>query len=718
MRALTWIALVLSGLVLPGCNAGVGGILLAVFLQDDDHHGRKAREAALAAAELVDLENERTRPDDTIILLRLRNAEEEPADLFVELSAGGEPFRSITLRPLFPQLSTGPGRLTGLATSSAGVVHRIGWHALRDLGTDELRTVTLRFTGDLVEPLEAVVVIGNDAPAILEVGTTQPEGGDVRVFVALTDSSSDPSDVLLEFAVGPEVEGGDEGSPPRFEPATVVGDAIGLETSPSGVAHAFGWAAVQDAGPFDRPARIRLTPIDRIEGEVGKTGASVEREIVLDSNARPRVEILAEEVLAGEDQRRGIALRFIVRDGESDPVDAVVQWAPDGGPFPELDAALDRDPAARAALLANPQARRPLQVATLAVEMLEGTVEEPAAGALGSDSVLASWLRAEGELRGLAAGALAGRRLELLQPGSEAPEAQHRVACAYSAADGVLRADRPFDPPAAPGALLRIALGGSEGSLRLASSPEGVAHRLAWDAQADLPGGGPVRFRITPFDRAAGDGSECVAYGPSPGAAPGDRGVASDLGGVKRLRGPFPEGDAWAVPIAAIDVPAALAAGDLNGDGRVDLACAARGSDSVVLLFQSTPGVFDTLRLADSGLAGAASLVVRDLDSDGDLDLAACGEESGKVLVIRQLPGFDFFADRSALTAGGTLVRPAALAAEDLDSDGDAELAVIEAGGADRGVVVFFGESGARGAGCGAAEGGYRACVLRDPAQG
>ncbi len=723
MQRVILLACLLGSLVLEGCNAGLAGVLAALFTDDGGGHKKGGGKQNLAAAEFVALENARLRPAQSVILLRLRNSAERGAGVQVAFSSGGGAFRPASVLPPPSGSATlgGPGSLLRLPTSAAGTLHRIPWNAFADLGDDDLHKVQLRFTGDLTgPPLFVNVLVGNDPPEIRDLAITQLEGEDVEMRVVLADTSADPIDLSLEFAT----EEGAEGNP-FFNPARAVSGNAGLPAEPEGTSHSVRWNALSDAGPFDRPAAVRLTPFDRIGGELGKTGVPVERVLALDNNRAPEAEVIDGEVLTDPDQRRGIVLRFAVRDFEGNPVDAIVQWTTGDTPFPELGGALDSDAAARKALLQDGASQRSLQVARIGSNVIEGPVEAlPAGTLLGSGAVLASWIKSLGELRGLAGAcapggggpggcALQGRAVVMLPAGGGEP--QLRSVCSYTPATGVLQLDAVFDPPAEPGSTLRIDLGGVEGPARLASSAGGIIHRLIWDSDADAPGGGTIRFRVTPFDRVAADAAGCTAAegANAPGIVPGARGLAGESGGAKRLRGPFLEGDPWVVPLAPIDAPAALVAVDADGDGRMDLACAARSSSAVVLLLQRKPGVFETVRLTDSRLLGPSGLVARDLDGDGDVDLAASDDVRGGVLVLYQRPGLDFFKDRSVLAAAGALRRPAAITAADIDGDGDIDLAVAEAGGEERGVRVFF--RGAGPGGCSAPEGGYSSCMLADP---
>lgn len=80
--------------------------------------------------------------------------------------------------------------------------------------------------------------------------------------------------------------------------------------------------------------------------------------------------------------------------------------------------------------------------------------------------------------------------------------------------------------------------------------------------------------------------------------------------------------------------PAAVAAGDLDGDGTTDLAVAAKGADRVDLWLGDGAGDF---RLATSLAAGwgPTALALADLDTDGCLDLVVVNAFSNDVTTYR-----------------------------------------------------------------------------------
>ena len=127
--------------------------------------------------------------------------------------------------------------------------------------------------------------------------------------------------------------------------------------------------------------------------------------------------------------------------------------------------------------------------------------------------------------------------------------------------------------------------------------------------------------------------------------------------------------------------PFGIALGDLNGDGRLDVVVANRGSGDVsVLLNQSaSPGVVTFAAQARYGAGTTPTAVaIGDVDGDGRPELAVTDADGGVSVLFQPYAGGGAF-DPGVFyeTTGG---RSSAVAVQDLDGDGRPDLAVANLG--------------------------------------
>ncbi len=137
--------------------------------------------------------------------------------------------------------------------------------------------------------------------------------------------------------------------------------------------------------------------------------------------------------------------------------------------------------------------------------------------------------------------------------------------------------------------------------------------------------------------------------------------------------------------------PSWVAVGDFNNDGVLDLAVAnagtvtARGS-TVTVMIGNGDGTFSTSSISSEGISPVA-VAVGDFNADGNLDLAvanACGTDStcasaGKVAILLGNGGTPPIFTLKSNTAAGS--GPSALAVADLNADGYLDVAVADATG-------------------------------------
>ncbi len=128
--------------------------------------------------------------------------------------------------------------------------------------------------------------------------------------------------------------------------------------------------------------------------------------------------------------------------------------------------------------------------------------------------------------------------------------------------------------------------------------------------------------------------------------------------------------------------PFSVAGGDVNGDGRVDLVVAEEGTGVGVLLGNGN-GTFGGQSVLSVGSVPAA-VVVGDFNADGKLDVAAANYSSNSVSVLQGNGNGTFVGQRTF----GTGANPFSIASGDLNRDGRTDLVVGNFGGSSAGVLA------------------------------
>jgi VCBS repeat protein/FG-GAP repeat protein len=138
--------------------------------------------------------------------------------------------------------------------------------------------------------------------------------------------------------------------------------------------------------------------------------------------------------------------------------------------------------------------------------------------------------------------------------------------------------------------------------------------------------------------------------------------------------------------------PASVAIGDLNGDGKPDLAVAnsnlGRLPGTVSVLLGHGDGTFQPQAAYASGGLGLSALAVGDLNGDGKLDLAVANTNSNDVSVLTG-KGDGTFGPPVSYPTGSF---PSSLAIADLNGDHVADLVVANFGSGAVGPDVFLGK--------------------------
>lgn len=128
--------------------------------------------------------------------------------------------------------------------------------------------------------------------------------------------------------------------------------------------------------------------------------------------------------------------------------------------------------------------------------------------------------------------------------------------------------------------------------------------------------------------------------------------------------------------------PEDVRAGDLDGDGDLDLVVGNYATNDFVVLRNDGDGFFDEAEKHDSGI-GTGRVALGDIDGDGDLDVAAANYQDGTVVLFVNDGDGDFERDQELASGLG----PGYLEFADFDGDGVEELLSVNFVSSD--VVIY-----------------------------
>ena len=182
------------------------------------------------------------------------------------------------------------------------------------------------------------------------------------------------------------------------------------------------------------------------------------------------------------------------------------------------------------------------------------------------------------------------------------------------------------------------------------------------------------------MDFTTGSTSVSLTIGDIDGDGKSDLIIANENGTISVLRNTGSSGNlnfAAKVDIAAKGFPFSVALGDLDGDGKPDLAVVDNNSGTVsVLLNTSSPGSVSFAAKVDLPTGALSrSVAIGDIDGDGKPDLVIADEIGNAVVVLLNTssPGSVSFAAKKSVTTGA---RPFSVAVGDLNGDGKPDVVV------------------------------------------
>ncbi|MET0299434.1 MAG: FG-GAP-like repeat-containing protein, partial [Flavitalea sp.] len=179
---------------------------------------------------------------------------------------------------------------------------------------------------------------------------------------------------------------------------------------------------------------------------------------------------------------------------------------------------------------------------------------------------------------------------------------------------------------------------------------------------------------------ASASGTYCLAAGDLDNDGRTDM-AAADNGGttirIFRNKSSYSTIDFDTMGIPSVSNPYGIAIHDMDGDGRRDIVVTSQQSGSMVWVYRNT-GVGDTIRFADgvavASLSASFAAIVADVDGDGKEDILAASAGDNSVVVVRNLstPGSLQFASQQNFSTGSY---PVYVALGDLDGDGKPDVA-------------------------------------------
>jgi hypothetical protein len=194
-----------------------------------------------------------------------------------------------------------------------------------------------------------------------------------------------------------------------------------------------------------------------------------------------------------------------------------------------------------------------------------------------------------------------------------------------------------------------------------------------------LLGDGTGNFSPAPTSpEAAGNAPAEVAVGDFNGDTKTDLAVANFFGGNLTIllgagTGNFTAAASSPEPLVG-GSPSSLAVGDLNGDGKTDLAVDSGESTVEILLGAGTGNFTAAPTSPEASGAGTRAVAIGNFNGDSTPDLAVADQGSDDVTVLLGVGGGDFSPTPTSPEAAGD--QPTSVAVGDFDQDGNSDLAI------------------------------------------
>lgn len=145
--------------------------------------------------------------------------------------------------------------------------------------------------------------------------------------------------------------------------------------------------------------------------------------------------------------------------------------------------------------------------------------------------------------------------------------------------------------------------------------------------------------------------------------------------------GNFPSAPSYSIGGAGITPsPSSIALGDVDGDGRLDIAVASLTASHVSLFLQTSVGTFastpDVVLASTNGPVGPRQVKLADVDGDGGLDVLSVDSNDELSIFLRDRISGTFPSQAISIDGGGVLSGPRQVATGDFDGDGTVDVAV------------------------------------------